>query len=158
MCNKVHFNWQNRLRDNPKPPFHQENEPTPPRARQGILHRRQERVSGAFADGRERSFKRGPRHGSNGVTEKLDGSGFAERARFALESHAHGLGIGGAHRQALSCNKGRKTKSEDSPWAVRNSRIESGAAIQIPALGKLEAEMATAISPAFPCAENPPSG
>jgi len=55
----------------------------------------------------------------------LDGGLFAESAGLALKSHAHGLAIGCAHRQALSCNKGRKTKSKDSLYNPVSRREKS---------------------------------
>src|ERR1700716_2868393 len=92
------------------------------RASQRVLDGREKGVGGVLIDGAESSVKRGARHGGNGAAEKLDGSGSAESARFALKGHAHSLAIGCAHRQALSCNKGRKTKSKDSPRAERICR------------------------------------
>src|SRR4029077_1971922 len=68
----------------------------------------------AFGDGAESGIKGGTRNRSDPVTEKLNGGSFAECTRFALEGNARGLAIGCAHRQALSCNKERKTKSKDS--------------------------------------------
>src|SRR5207245_6491972 len=123
---ELHLDWQNCLRDNRKPAFHQQIEHTHDRARQRILHRCEERVSRALSDGREGGLKRRPWHRGNGAAEKLDGGFFAERAGFALKSHAHGLAIGCAHRQALSCNKERKTKSTVSLRTAEILRLESG--------------------------------
>jgi hypothetical protein len=84
------------------------------RSGQRVFDRGEKRVGGAFGYGREGGLKRRAGHGGNSATEKLDGGGFAESPVFALESNAYGLAVGCAHRQALSCNKGRKTKSKDS--------------------------------------------
>jgi hypothetical protein len=57
------------------------------------------------------SVKRSAGHGRNRAAEKLNGGRFAESAGFALKGYARGLAIGCAHKLALSCNKGRKTRS-----------------------------------------------
>src|SRR5205807_9980586 len=112
--------------DNRKPALLKQIEPAHHGAGQRILHGRQERIRGAFGDSREGGFKGRSGHGRNCASEKLDSGGFAERAGFALESHAHGLAIGCAHRQALSCNKERKTKSTVSLRTAEILRLESG--------------------------------
>src|SRR3979490_1330753 len=99
------------------------------RASQGVFDRGEKRVGGAFSDGREGGLKRRAGHGGNSAAEKLDGGGFAESAGFALKSHAYGLAVGCAHRQALSCNKGRKTKSNDWLRQDQPCRNASGAAM-----------------------------
>ena len=119
---ELHFNRQNCLRDNRKPAFLQEIEHAHDRACQGILHRRKEGVSGTFGDSREGRLKCCPRHGRDRIPEKLDSGGFAECAGLALKSYAHNLAIGCAHRQALSCNKERKTKSKVSTRTGKAAR------------------------------------
>src|SRR6266446_4980036 len=68
-CDELHFNRQNRLRDNHQPAFHQQIEHTHYGARQGILHRGEKRVSGAFVDSREGSLERRAGHSPDGVAE-----------------------------------------------------------------------------------------
>src|SRR5713101_602130 len=84
------------------------------RTGQRVFHGGEKSVGNAFRDGPERGIKRGARHGRNGVAKKLNGSGFAEGAGFALEGNPHRLSIGWAHRQALSCNMERETKRTES--------------------------------------------
>src|SRR5467141_4359101 len=108
------FDGQNCFRDNAESAFEQEIVDADYRPCEGAFHGSQKGVGGAVGNGREGSLKRRAGHGGNSAAEKLDGGGFAESAGFALKGHAHGLAIGRAHRQALSCNKERKTKSKDS--------------------------------------------
>jgi len=75
------------------------------RAGESIFDRGEERVGGAFVDGTESGVKRGTRDGGDGFAEKLDGSGFAEGAGFALESDTHLVGVDGAHAPHLGLEK-----------------------------------------------------
>src|SRR5258708_27693553 len=108
------FDGEDGFRDDGEPALEEKVVDAHDRTSQRVFDGREKCVGGALIDGAEGSVKRGAGHGGNGVAEKLDCGGFAESAGFPLKGHAHGFAIGCAHRQALSCNKGRKTKSKDS--------------------------------------------
>src|SRR5216684_3815643 len=108
------FDREDGFRDDGEPALEEKVVDAHDRTGQRVFDGREKCVGGALIDGAEGSVKRGAGHSRNGIAEKLNGGSLAESAGFALKSHAHGLAIGCAHRQALSCNKGRKTKSKDS--------------------------------------------
>jgi hypothetical protein len=111
--NELHLDGQNGFRNNRQPALQQQIENTDNGASQGILDGREESVGGAFRGGAKGGLKCGARDGRDGVTQKLNGGGFAEGAGLALKGYAQVLAIGWNHGQALSCNKGRKTRSGD---------------------------------------------
>src|SRR5260370_8312768 len=114
-ANEMMFDRQDGFRDDAEITFEQEIVNAHDRASEGVFHRGQKSVRSAVRNGPESGIKGGTCNCSDPVAEKLDGSLLAERAGFALEGHTRGLAVGSAHRQALSCNKGRQTKSKHSP-------------------------------------------
>jgi hypothetical protein len=121
--NELHLDGQNRFGDNRKPAFEQQIEHPDDGTSQGILNRGEQRIGRTLGDGAESSVKRRAWHGGDGAAQKLNGGSFTEGARFALKGYAQVLRIEWIHRQALSCNKGSKTKSGD--WWPARERISS---------------------------------
>jgi hypothetical protein len=104
-------------------------------AGESILHWRQERVGGTLTDGAKHGIKGGPRHRRDFAAQQLDGSSFAEGARFALKSHAHGAVIGCAHSLRYLAIRSAKQKAEFRPWLEKISRHALSTAPPLSAAG-----------------------
>jgi hypothetical protein len=109
--NEVMFDRKDGFRDDGERTFEQQVVNTHHRASERVFHGNEKGIGRAFGNGPERGIKRGTRDCGNRFAEKLNGGGFAEGAGLALKGYARGFVSRWIHRQALSCNKGRKTRS-----------------------------------------------
>jgi hypothetical protein len=108
------FDGQDGLRDDAEIAFKQKIVDAHDGASERIFDGGQECVGGAFVDSAKGGVEGRAGYRGDGLPEKLNGRGFAEGSGFTLEGHSQTFAFRWAHRQALSCNKQRKTKSGDS--------------------------------------------
>src|SRR5215472_5989435 len=118
---ELHFDRQDRFRDDGELAFEEQIEHAHHGTGQGVLHGGENGVGSFFLDGAKDGLEGGAGHGGDGPAEKLNRGGFTEGARLSLESDANGFVIG-CHGHAISCNRsGKNGKRPGTPLEAGES-------------------------------------